>query len=348
MAENPKQQQVRRPGSQVAPGQKPFFRPGQTASTHSRVSIEAATAGKLYRVRDRADASGNATVWGELLTYEDAKRLKEKVVTARRSRTARLEEMTADEIAAAQGAEVEPAAAASSEAQAPAPPDYTKFDDVNKLYDALGDNGMRWGDAFCQFAAARGIRLSKDDEKWVAQWFTDAIWIRARPLGGDKTLAPVMAKAIAAVAPVARQAQARHDSKRIAVKSAPPTPPPSPLTDELVDVGDGPAELPPDEDAALDSSDVQDLTADVGGGPSADDAARACAQAERDIEEMTVAAKSAYDEATTASDAGPWPTWESLGAYEHAAWRYYVQNGGNPPALVKEPRKVGHAMGAVP
>lgn len=82
-------QSPRKPGSQVAPGQKPLFTNGRTASTHSKVPVDQATAGKLYRVRDKDWAA----VWGENLTWTDANQLKNQVVGSRRSTTARVEDM---------------------------------------------------------------------------------------------------------------------------------------------------------------------------------------------------------------------------------------------------------------
>lgn len=78
----------RKPGSQVAPNQRPMFTDGRTASTHSKVPLDQATAGKTYRVRDKDWAA----VWGMELSYADALKLKETVVGARRSTTARVED----------------------------------------------------------------------------------------------------------------------------------------------------------------------------------------------------------------------------------------------------------------
>jgi hypothetical protein len=408
----------RKPGSQVAPGQKPLFRQGTTASTHSRVPIDQATAGKLYRVRDKADAQGNCTVWAENLPYDEAIKVKERVVTQRKSKTARIEEMPQDElefgelaaaeqadaiIVARSHAEVAAQRLAQAEAEyvhaptmttmtkaipqprtgapvvqrqvpaptpkqiiptrvgAPAPTynldgsvDYTKLSEL-ELVRALADNPRRWARAFWQTASARGIKLAQTDEQFILTWFEGAI--SSRPRAGkaaegdvvvDPYLEEVAAKARAAAAPIARQAQIRADQlkkPKPVVQSAPPTPPPSPLSDELVDVGEGPAELPPED--TLGSADISDLSAEVGGGPSDADRTRAKAQADADVAEMTRAARNAYDEATILQvENGPWPLWENLGEFEHAAWRYYVSQGGQPPALTKAPRKVSHAMGS--
>ncbi|HET9062319.1 MAG TPA: hypothetical protein VFO62_03430, partial [Candidatus Binatia bacterium] len=53
------------------------------------------TDGKLFRVRDKDYMDGSEVkIWGENLTYESAHALKEKVVGAKKSRTARVEEMS--------------------------------------------------------------------------------------------------------------------------------------------------------------------------------------------------------------------------------------------------------------
>lgn len=52
------------------------------------------TEGKLYRVRDKDYGDGSpVTVWGENLTYEAARLLKERVCGTKKSRTARVEDM---------------------------------------------------------------------------------------------------------------------------------------------------------------------------------------------------------------------------------------------------------------
>jgi hypothetical protein len=54
------------------------------------------TEGKLYRVRNKDWGDGSPVkVWGENLTYESARALKEKVTGTKKSRTARIEEMGA-------------------------------------------------------------------------------------------------------------------------------------------------------------------------------------------------------------------------------------------------------------
>ena len=81
------------PGSQVAPNDRPLFTDGHTASTHSKIPLDQANAGKLYRVRDKIVEGHPVKVWGVDLTWEQATKLKEHVVTAGRSKTARVEPM---------------------------------------------------------------------------------------------------------------------------------------------------------------------------------------------------------------------------------------------------------------
>lgn len=76
------------PGSQVAPNQRPFVAGGVTATTHSMVPIAQATAGKTYRVR----CKDWVNVWGEGLSWDDAVKLKERVVTTKQSKTARVQD----------------------------------------------------------------------------------------------------------------------------------------------------------------------------------------------------------------------------------------------------------------
>jgi hypothetical protein len=84
-------QKPRRPGSE-APNRKPLLTNRKTSIGHSKITtaeIAKATAGKLYRVRDKDWAA----VWGENLSHVDAFKLKNKVVASRKSTTARVEDM---------------------------------------------------------------------------------------------------------------------------------------------------------------------------------------------------------------------------------------------------------------
>lgn len=356
---------ARRPGSQVAPGQKPFHRPGaHTASTHSRVPLHQATAGKLYRVRDRADADGNAAVWGDLLSHADALKLKETVCGTRQSKTARVEEMTPVEITAARTRdsdviETDLVDTEGMEGVVDAIPEPVAasgkvpigiqtnaggedFTWVVGLVDRCGVENGKWADELVRLSTERGIRLSKLDETFIHVFFQQMKLVAA-----DKQLDELKKRALSAVAPIARQAQVRVEPKpkKPVVASDPPKPPPSPLSD--LEIEDGPAELPPEE-PTLEVGEVQDLMAEVGGGTSGDDVERARRQAELDETEQLQLAKDAYQTAARTSEGGPWPFWEQLGEFEHAGWRYFVMNGGEPPKLTKEPRKVAHSMGVVP
>lgn len=75
------------PGSQVAPGQRPLYRDAPTASTHSKIPIDQATAGKTYRVRDKDWVAVHA----EGLSWDEANKLKDHVAS-RGHRTARVED----------------------------------------------------------------------------------------------------------------------------------------------------------------------------------------------------------------------------------------------------------------
>lgn len=154
----------------------------------------------------------------------------------------------------------------------------------------------------------------------------------------DPALEAARQKAVAAAAPQAAAAQARN-----AVKMAdPPKPPPSPLTDDVVD--DLP-DIPENLEEILESSDVQELVAEVGGGPADSDKQRAAQQAELDESEQMLLAQNAYESAVR-QDRHPdtWPAWSELGRFETAAWRYYALNGGHKPALTRTMREPKPAM----
>jgi hypothetical protein len=68
---------------------KPLLTNRKTSPSHSKVPIAEATAGKLYRVRDKDWVK----VWGYHLTWAQAVELKNRVVAKRLSRTARVEDM---------------------------------------------------------------------------------------------------------------------------------------------------------------------------------------------------------------------------------------------------------------
>lgn len=115
----------RMPGSQVAPNERPQQHANRrTATTHSRVPLAQATAGRTYRVRDK----GWAKVWGEGLSWDDAVRLKNQVVTSKKSRTARVEDeaiQPPDGYVAAVQPTGEALAITSAEVTGGAPTEYT-------------------------------------------------------------------------------------------------------------------------------------------------------------------------------------------------------------------------------
>ena len=82
-------QKPRIPGSRHRPIAGRLFTDGVTASTHSKIPLDQATAGQRYRVRDK----DWAMVWDDDLSYDDAVKLRERVVTSRKSTTARVENM---------------------------------------------------------------------------------------------------------------------------------------------------------------------------------------------------------------------------------------------------------------
>lgn len=51
------------------------------------------------------------------------------------------------------------------------PIDYTKME-TNDLLFAMGDDGARWADSFCQHAERLGYRV---DYEWMIGWFANAI-----------------------------------------------------------------------------------------------------------------------------------------------------------------------------
>lgn len=49
--------------------------------------------------------------------------------------------------------------------------DYTEMDGPGLLKE-LGDNGKKWGEAFCQHAKKHGHDINED---WMTTWFSNAI-----------------------------------------------------------------------------------------------------------------------------------------------------------------------------
>jgi hypothetical protein len=67
------------------PPHKPVQKRGYTPEDHE---------GKLYRVRDKDYGDGNPKIWGENLAFDAAQKLHQRVTGSRKSRTARIEEMS--------------------------------------------------------------------------------------------------------------------------------------------------------------------------------------------------------------------------------------------------------------
>jgi len=295
----------RKPGSQVAPGQRPYNSGAPTASTHSKVPIDQATAGKLYRVRDRheEDRAGNVvpgTVWGENLDWTAANRLKDQVVAGRKSRTARVEEMTvpmpghedphqqpvpdsddlgADLSVAPDGPTVD--VSAETDGDDPQLPAGTV------VFDLADPEPHKAPGSGVIMAVPAGHELVVNDVvRSVPATINGGDVVQARPL--DPQLAAARAAALAAARPVAARAndRVRYRDKTVVVPkprtqpvprdktvpraptvvrlgaplAAPPAPPPSPLKVAVMQDGK------PLSDDALDETDLHDL--DVGGGAS--------------------------------------------------------------------------------
>lgn len=333
MQQDPKQ---RRPGSQVAPRQKPFVRPGGTAQTHTRVPLHQATAGKIYRVRDRDTGDGNPKVWGEDLTWDDANKLKEQVVGSRRSKTARVEEMPVFEQDLEQDlSDAEDASTSTTTATGIRETLVRLFPGEPDIIDFFAEHVA---DPRCLWLLGYIERQGREPTPFNAP-------------AADPQLEVARQRAVAAARPTAQAAQARADRTVTVGKpfvraqpppSDPPKPPPSPLSDELADLEDGPAELP-----EMPAGEVSDLLSEVGGAPQDDDKQRAAQQAVDDEAAQIAKARVAYEHAVT-TQGGQWPRWDELGTFEHAGWRYYVTHGGTPPMLTWERRKVQHAMGGDP
>jgi hypothetical protein len=294
----------RKPGSQVAPGQRPLFTDGRTASTHSKIPIDQATAGRLYRVRDKHLEDVPGTVWGDNLSWDDASKLKDLVVAQRKSKTARVEDMEvpmpADEPTedlailenvseqgetsrAVRSRVIDPAITAAQAGQGAA-------------FELVGDEAHLVPSRGVVVAVPAGHELLVDGEvSPVPSVVSPGAVVQARAI--DPAIAAAQAAARAAVRPVAASAQARHAAAyrdktvstagrrtqppprdRTVSKSpafvrlgappaAPAAPPMSPL--KVATETDGEA-LP---EGALSDADLHDL--DVGGGPSEDDVAHA-------------------------------------------------------------------------
>jgi hypothetical protein len=298
-------QPPRKPGSQVAPGQRPLFTDGRTASTHSKIPIDQATAGRLYRVRDKHIEDAPGTVWGDGLSWGDATKLKDQVVAQRKSKTARVEDMEVpmpdaqvsddgiDELAISEG----PERGAHVSGTSPSDPAIAAAQAVQgAAFELVGDEAHLVPTRGVIVAVAAGHELLVDGQvSPVPSVVAQGAVVQARAL--DPAIAAAQAAARAAVRPVAAAAQARHaatyrdktvlaagrrtqppprdktvSKSRAFVRlgappAAPAAPPMSPL--KVATETDGEA-LP---EGALSDTDLHDL--DVGGGPSEDDVAHA-------------------------------------------------------------------------
>ncbi len=248
----------RKPGSQVPPGRKPLVSDRRTATTHSKIPIAQATAGKLYRVRDRDWAA----VWGQDLSWEAATKLKDQVVASGKTRTARVEDMAI-----------------------PPPAEYLEYLAQAQAQEAAEDaaeeiswsHGDSRGDADGIMERAAVRQHQDPDERDVVQ------------TSSDPELARAAAAAISAVRPIvtasqaASQAAPAYRDKTVTAArrpvQQPPLPPPSPL--KVATELDG--DLLPED--ALTDADLPDLAGDIGGGPSEDDIA--LAQRQRDADDRS-------------------------------------------------------------
>jgi hypothetical protein len=283
----------RKPGSQVAPGQRPLYRDAPTALTHSKVPIHQATAGRLYRVRDKDWVA----VWAENLTWDDANRLKEQLVAQGRSRTARAEDM-----------EVEPpdwyrdhvahAAAYDQQVELGAPGHATEDPELEQLR-APAVHASASAAAAAQQRADRLMPHQRVSPTYGADTPKRPIVVPAPP---DQSLPPQRApvkfaaprpppRPAAPIGPrivprdrtiqplVMRTAPPPRD-KTVASEiykraSAPPAGEPQPLISPLVAamMPDDPIDIP--DEALIGDADVVDIVSGVGGAPSDEDLARA-------------------------------------------------------------------------
>lgn len=269
------------PGSQVAPGQRPYNSGAPTATTHSKVPLHEATAGKLYRVRDKDWAA----LHGEDLTWEEATKLKEQLVGARQSTTARVEDM---EIPPPDWVLEAEAAAAADISAAP----------------SMGADEQQEEEAELEAMRAPAIAAARAAAQ-SAQARADAR-IRPRIVPPPPAPAPAAPKAGKFTAPVRRPAPAptgprivprdktvqplvtrtappprdRTVASEIVMRGqAPPSSDPLPLISPLAAaaIPDDPLDVP---EGQLVDDDLSDVTADLGGGASDSDVKRAEVEAE--------------------------------------------------------------------
>ena len=277
------------PGSQVAPNQRPLYRDAPTASTHSKLPIGQATAGRLFRVR----CKDWQAVHGENLTWDEANRLKDQVAS-QGYRTARVEDMEVD------------------------PPDWYEASATPTQSVDSEDPRLEEMRAPAVHAAASAAEAANERVAARARAATLAAMTGARPVviplpeAAPVQLPPPTSKQSKFVAPVVapkpksppgapRQVYRDKTVRPLVVRteppprdrtasteilkraSAPPSAPPRPFISPLkaAMMADDPLEVP-DNVAVVVDDDLSDLTADLGGGPDEGDVAQAKAQ--RDAE----------------------------------------------------------------
>lgn len=298
-----------------------------------------------YRVRDRAEAgTGEAKVWSPDggLTMAEAVKLRDFLLATKRSTTVRIEPIPEGAAAAADT----PSEPSDQAAQL----DFANVDDATAAR-ICRDVSYLWtraivsrvGQAFKEMGAAGGgadantvyVSLVERMEPFVALLIETAVDVRRRaaivevPAQSDPELEAMRQAALDAARPVAQAAQARHDAKAKPMVQPPHKPPPSPLSDEVLE---GMPDAEPPLEEQFDDGEVHDILGGVGGGPGADDAKRAAALAARDKEETLGKAQAAYRGATSKLPGIAVP-WESMDDNERAAWEWYVIHGGVSPAV---------------
>lgn len=261
-----------------------------------------------YRVRDKDWVA----VWGENLTLAQAQKLKEKVVGERKSRTARVEPMSVPppaeflaELAQLGGPSPETRVVDDSSAARGAdtrdPVATVEPQPIGVVYEIADPQAVT--------VPSRGLvaKIPPGHELHVngARAMSFPVVVDAgdvvQAVVADPYLANARARAVATVAPVvARAPKVPYRDKtvgkprqrtgpapkdktvphapRLVRLGAPPVAPPRPPRSPLAAAVELDGDLLPDD--ALSDADVVDLTADLGGGPSPEDVARA--EAERD------------------------------------------------------------------
>jgi hypothetical protein len=309
--------------------------------------LDQVTEGRTYRVRDK----DFAVIWGEGLSWDDAVKLKEKVVGARRSKTARVE----DEETPVPDWAREQLAASAAPNQAPTAFDGSYGDRIvpsstaTEVAESFRDTMLHaiaqvagsaayhrtaqalWHDylpvLIAKIDAAIAFELAQAASAAPEQTPTTSTTTKPPAASRDGELEHMRAAARHAAQMSAAESQRRHTEQRrqqnLAELANLPKPPPSPLTDKVMD-DIVPNELPPD-DEILDEASVADLLGGVGGPAGDDDVERAKAQAAKDQAEIEAKAKAMYE-----ADPASTRVWERLSEADRAAWRFeaMTQNTG--------------------